>query len=151
VHNFIYAFSPDNKFISEEEFLERYPGNEYVDMVGMDNYGDFGRDGKYDLEAGYLKLKIVSDFAIKNGKLAAFTETGLESIPDTTWWTEKLLSTLKRSKLRLCYVLVWRNDVRSPTHFYAPFPGQVSQNDFLKFYNDPYTLFENDLKQIYKK
>jgi mannan endo-1,4-beta-mannosidase len=151
VHNFIYAFSPDNKFETEEKYMERYPGNEWVDMVGMDNYGDFGRNGKYDLEAGYNKLKIVSDFAIKSGKLAAFTETGLESVPDTTWWTEKLLTTLKRSNLRLSYVLVWRNDSRSPTHYYAPFPGQVSQNDFLKFYNDPYTLFENDLKKIYKK
>jgi mannan endo-1,4-beta-mannosidase len=151
VHNFIYAFSPDNKFTSEEEFLQRYPGNEYVDMVGIDNYCDFGRDGKYDLDAGFKKLKIISDFALRSGKLAAFTETGLESIPDTTWWTEKLLKTLQRSKLQLSYVLVWRNDIRSPTHFYAPFPGQVSENDFLKFYNDPYTLFENDLKKIYKK
>ena len=151
VHNFIYAFSPDNRFNSEEQFLERYPGNEWVDMVGMDNYGDFGRDGKYNLEAGYQKLKIVSDFAIKAGKLAAFTETGLESIPDTVWWTEKLLKTLQRGGLRLSYVLVWRNDSKSPTHYYAPFPGHVSENDFLKFYKHPYTLFETDLKKIYKK
>ncbi len=151
VHNFIYAFSPDNRFNTEEQFLERYPGNEFVDMVGMDNYGDFGRDGKYDLEAGYKKLKIVSDYAIKSNKLAAFTETGLESIPEADWWTGKLLATLQRSKLRLCYVLVWRNDSRSPTHYYAPFPGQVSASDFLKFYNDPYTLFENDLKKIYEQ
>ena len=52
VHNFIYAFSPDNIFTTEKQFLERYPGDEWVDMIGMDNYGDFGRDGKYDVEAG---------------------------------------------------------------------------------------------------
>jgi mannan endo-1,4-beta-mannosidase len=97
------------------------------------------------------KLKIVSDFAQKNGKLAAFTETGLESIPNPTWWTETLLKTMKTGKLRLCYVLVWRNDVKSPTHYFAPFPGQVSVPDFIKFYNDPYTLFEKDLKNIYKR
>ena len=61
-----------------------------------------------------------------------------------------LLKTLKRGDLKLSYVLVWRNDSRSPTHFYAPFPGQVSEKDFISFYNDPYTLFENDLKKIYK-
>lgn len=151
VHNFIYAFSPDNTFTTEEEYLERYPGNAYVDMVGMDNYGNFGRYGKYNLDSGYQKLKIVSDFAIKSNKLAAFTETGLESIPDTAWWTDKLLATLQRSKLRLCYVLVWRNDSKSPTHYYAPFPGQVSEQNFLQFCNNPYTLFEKDLKRIYKK
>ena len=150
VHNFLYAFSPDNKFASQYEFLERYPGNEWVDMVGMDNYGDFGRDGKYNLEAGVRKLEIVSEYAQKAGKLAAFTETGLESIPNPTWWTETLLKTLKARKLRLAYVLVWRNDTKSPTHFYAPFPGQISEADFVKFYHDPYTLFEKDLKEVYK-
>jgi len=151
VHNFIYAFSPDNKFLTEQKYLERYPGNDFVDLLGVDNYGDFGRDGRYDLDAGYKKLKIVSDVALKNGKLAAFTETGLESIPDSTWWTNSLLKTLIRSDLKLCYVLVWRNDAKSPTHFYAPFPGQKSEKDFIDFYNSPYTLFESDLKNIYKK
>ena len=151
VHNFIYAFSPDNRFFTEEQYLERYPGDKWVDMVGIDNYGDWGRDGKYDLDAGIKKLEIVSDYAEKAGKLAAFTETGLESIPNTTWWTETLLKSLKKEKLKLTYVLVWRNDTKSPTHFYAPFPGHVSEADFIKFYNDPYTLFENDLKNIYKK
>lgn len=123
VHNFIYAFSPDNKFNSEAEFLERYPGDEWVDMVGMDNYGDFGRDS-YDIETAARKLKIVSDYAVKAGKLAALTETGLESIPNTTWWTETLLKVMKTHQMRLSYVLVWRNDVRSSTHYYAPYPGQ---------------------------
>lgn len=149
VHNFIYAFSPDNKFNSEAEFLGRYPGDEWVDMVGMDNYGDMGRD-RYDLETASRKLKIVSDYAIKKGKLAAFTETGLESIPDTSWWTETLLKVMKKDKMQLSYVLVWRNDRRSPTHYYAPFPGQASVPNFMEFYDDPYTLFEKDLKAIYK-
>ncbi len=150
VHNFIYAFSPDNRFLTEATYLKRYPGDKWVDMLGVDNYGDFGRDGRYSLDTGYLKLKIVSDYAKKKGKLSAFTETGLESIPNTTWWTETLLKTLQRSNLKLSYVLVWRNDAQSPTHFYAPFPGQVSEKDFIKFYNSSYTLFENDLKNIYK-
>ena len=151
VHNFIYAFSPDNRFNSEEEYTERYPGDDWVDMLGVDNYGDFGRDGKYNLEAGIRKLKIVSELAIKHKKLAAFTETGLESIPNSTWWTEVLLKALRAEKINLSYVLVWRNDTKSPTHFYAPFPGQVSAPDFIKFYEDKYTLFENDLKNIYKQ
>ncbi len=152
VHNFIYAFSPDNKFKTEEKYLERYPGNEWVDMVGMDNYGDMGRN-RYALDTAAIKLKIVSDFARKNKKLAAFTETGLESIPNPTWWTETLLKVMKTYKMRLSYVLVWRNDQRSPTHYYAPFPGQVSIPDFQKFYKDKYTLFLDDLvsRNVYRK
>lgn len=148
VHNFLYAFSPDNRFLSEDEYLVRFPGNEWVDMVGMDDYGDMGRDG-YKPDVAAKKLKIVSDYAKKTGKLAAFTETGLESIPDTTWWNETLLKVMHNSPMELAYVLVWRNDVQSATHFYAPYPGHSSVPDFIRFYNDPYTLFENDVKGIY--
>lgn len=150
VHNFIYAFSPDCLFNSEEEFLQRYPGHEWVDMVGMDNYADMGRDGSYNLEAALRKLQIVSDFAKKNNKLAAFTETGLESIPNTRWWTDVLLRLMKTDGLQLSYVLVWRNDQHSPTHYYAPFPGHRSVPDFMRFYKDPFTLFEKDLPPMYK-
>ncbi|MEZ0482921.1 glycoside hydrolase family 26 protein [Fibrella aquatica] len=151
VHNFIYTFSPDCLFRTEAQYLDRYPGDEWVDMVGVDNYADFGRDGKYDVAAGIAKLKIVSDYAEKAGKLAAFTETGLESIPDTTWWTNTLLKALKAEKMKLAYVLVWRNDTRSQTHYYAPYPGQASVTDFMQFYQDPYTLFETDLRRVYRK
>jgi mannan endo-1,4-beta-mannosidase len=150
VHNFIYAFSPDNTFGTEDAYLQRYPGDAFVDMVGIDNYNDLGRYGKYNLDSAIIKLKIVSDYAMKAGKLAAFTETGLESIPNPAWWTEVLLKALQSKKMAFTYVLVWRNDATSATHFYAPFPGQSSVPDFLKFYNDPYTLFEKDLKNMYK-
>ena len=150
VHNFLYAFSPDNLFHTEQKFLERYPGDEWVDMVGMDNYGDMGRYNKYKIDSAILKLKIVSDYAKKAGKLAAFTETGLESIPNPVWWNDVLLKVMKTPGMQLSYVLVWRNDTNSPTHYYAPFPGHSSVPDFMKFYNDPYTLFEKDLPDMYK-
>lgn len=149
VHQFLYAFSPDNTFRTEAEFLERYPGDEWVDMVGMDNYGDMGRDG-YKIDSATMKLRIVSDYAKRAGKLAAFTETGLESIPNSRWWTDVLLKMMKSNGLQLSYVLVWRNDKTSPTHYYAPFPGHSSVPDFMKFYRDPFTLFEKDLPLMYK-
>lgn len=148
-HNLIFAFSPDCTFTTEAEFLERYPGDEWVDLVGFDDYADFGRD-RYDLVAGLKKLTIVSDIAKERAKVAAFTETGLESIPNPTWWTETLLKTLKSPGLELSYVLVWRNDRRSATHFYAPYPGHTSVPDFQRFHDDPFTLFERDLKSFYR-
>lgn len=152
VHNFIWAFSPDNKFDTEEKYLERYPGDEWVDMVGMDNYADMGRD-RYDIATATRKLKIVSDYAKKHKKLAAFTETGLEGIPNVTWWTDTLLKVMKADGLRLSYVLVWRNDSRSKTHYYAPHPAHPSVSNFKRFYEDKFTWFEEDLakKNVYKK
>ena len=150
VHNLIYAFSPDCLFTNRAEYLERYPGDAWVDLLGTDNYADMGRDSRYDLAAATHKLEIVSELAAEKGKLAAFTETGLESIPHPTWWTSVLLTTLKQKNVRVCYVLVWRNDRNSSTHYYAPFPGQASAADFIRFYEDPLTLFENDLQGVYR-
>ncbi len=149
IHQLIYAFSPDCKFTTEQEYLERYPGDKWVDLVGTDNYYDMGRDGRYDLPAAVQKLKIIGAYAKRSGKLVAFTETGLESIPDTSWWTGSLLRVIRESGVPMCYTLVWRNDATSATHFYAPYPGQASVPDFMRFFNDQFTYFNRDLPPMY--
>lgn len=47
---------------------------------------------------------------------------------------------MKPPKVRLAYVLVWRNDARNQTHYYAPHPGHPSVPDFMKLYADPNTV-----------
>ena len=37
VHNLLYAYNTD-KFYSKEEYLKRYPGDEWVDVIGFDIY-----------------------------------------------------------------------------------------------------------------
>lgn len=150
VHNFLYAFSTDCKFKTRDEYLIDYPGDKYVDVLGMDDYWDFRPDGANNPTLAGEKIKIVSDLAQEKGKLAAMTETGLESIPDSIWFTGKLLPVLRYKDAKLAYVMLWRNDNHMKNHFYGPFPGQISVPDFLKFYNDDYTLFEKDLKNLYK-
>ena len=150
VHNFIYAYSTDCKFKTSEEYLTDYPGDKYVDVLGMDDYWDFRPDGANNPTLAAEKVKMISDLAQAKGKLAAMTETGLESIPDSAWFTTKLLPVLRYKGAKLAYVMLWRNDMQMKQHFYAPFPGQISVPDFLKFYKDEYTLFEEDLKGIYK-
>jgi mannan endo-1,4-beta-mannosidase len=148
VHNFIYAYSPDCRFDSDKSYLSCYPGNNYVDLLGVDDYWDFNPKGNNNPELVANKLNIVSTLAKEKHKLAALTETGLESIPDSLWWTSTLLPTLKKSKAQLCYVLVWRNANDIPTHFYAPFPGQASVPDFIRFYKDSSTFFLSDFKNF---
>jgi mannan endo-1,4-beta-mannosidase len=56
----------------------------------------------------------------------------------------------------LSYVLVWRNAGYLPPlkkmHYYAPYKGQASENDFKKFYLTDKILFEKELglKNIYR-
>lgn len=127
LHNLIWSYSPGAGGLTYERMGERYPGNDMVDMVGTDAYHS---DDSYP-ERLASALKIVSDFAKANSKLFALTETGYEGIPQADWWTNVLYPVLNEYKP--VYVLTWRNACDMPHHFYAPFPGQVSADDFVKF------------------
>lgn len=147
VHNLLYAFSPDI-FLTESKYLERFPGAEYVDILGFDNYWDFHK--KSTLPRAIEQIRIVVNLADKMNKIAALTETGYNGIPDTTWWTNLLLTPIKNDSIakRISWILVWRN--YSKNHHFAPYPGHPSANNFIKFENDPFTLFESDLPNLYR-
>ena len=53
---------------------------------------------------------------------------------------------------RISYALVWRNAHNRPGHFYAPWPGHPSEQDFISFYGFHETLFQSELTvlSIYK-
>ena len=145
VHNFLYAWSPDKNFTSEAEFLERYPGDAFVDVVGTDNYGDIGASAQVLPAAA--KLKIVSDYGIKKNKVAALTETGLQNLTQPDWYTQTLLKILQYQKLELAYVLVWANSTRG---YWTPYRGHPAAKDFQRFKSDPYLIFGDRLTNMYK-
>ncbi|MCI1780009.1 MAG: beta-mannosidase, partial [Bacteroidales bacterium] len=62
------------------------------------------------------------------------------------WWTKTLLPVL--IKYPVTYVLTWRNAFNKKDHFFAPYPFQISANDFIEFYKNTRTVFCNDLKII---
>lgn len=150
VHNLIYAYSTD-VFDSEEQYLEHYPGDAYVDILGFDDYRDVRSDESVETLSNLLRM--VVRMADARGKVAAFTETGLEGIPDEDFWTNRLLRAIKADAdtRRIAYVLVWRNanEADNPGHFYAPYPGHPSADDFVAFYRDPFVLFGDELPDLY--
>jgi mannan endo-1,4-beta-mannosidase len=146
VHNFLYAWSPDKNFTTEPQFLERYPGDDYVDIVGSDNYGDLADAANVTIASA--KLKIVSDYGKSKNKVAAMTETGSTSnLAKSDWYTDKLLKVLKNQPVELSYTLVWAN---TKNNYYTPFKGHASEADFIKFKNDPYLIFSDKLPQMYQ-
>ena len=88
-------------------------------------------------------LQITTAVAQSHQKIAAVTEIGYESIPDATWWTGTLLPAVERYPLS--YLLVWRNAHDKENHYYAPYPGHPSAEDFVAFYKNPKTLFAGDV------
>ncbi len=100
---------------------------------------------------GFVKsLEMIVKLAEERNKIPVLTETGLDKLHIAGWWTEMLLAGINANEVtrRIAYVLVWRN--ASEDHFHAPFPGHFSEADFIKFYNDPLTVFEADLSNVYK-
>lgn len=71
----LYAFSPDIKFDSREDYLLRYPGDDYVDILGFDDYEDFKYDKKRTNEAR-KRIRIVGALANEKKKPCALTEVG---------------------------------------------------------------------------
>lgn len=145
VHNFLYAWSPDKNFTTEAGYLERYPGDEYVDLVGMDNYGDMQAGSSPTVAA--QKLKIVSDYAKAKNKLAAMTETGLMNLTQSNWYTQLLLKALQTEKVELSYVLVWAN---TKTAYWTPYKGHAAESDFKAFKNNAYIVFGDKMPGMYE-
>lgn len=147
IHHLLYSYSTD-QFDSEEQYMEFYPGDEYVDIIAFDDYHSI--KSKNDQEKLVFRLRTVVEIAESKNKIAAFSETGLEKVPIDNWFTDILLEGIKSDDVgsRIAYVMVWRN--AWPHHHYAPYPGHSSAPDFIKFRNDPFTIFEEDLPNMYK-
>ncbi len=124
--------------------MERYPGDEYVDVVGIDNYGDLGAGALPAVPSS--KFKIISDYAKTANKVAALTETGLQNVTQSDWFTKTLLRALQYQKVELAYVLVWAN--RSDV-FWTPYKGHAAEADFISFKSNPYLIFGDKLSNVY--
>jgi mannan endo-1,4-beta-mannosidase len=154
VHNFIWAFSPDgNQYTILNDYFQIYPGDEYVDIFGIDYY--FGSGTISDINKLRDRLKHISTQAKQRGKIGAVTETGDRlgwngpdnlSIPN--WYTRAIHGAIKGDpEISMAYMATWRN--AGPTHHFAPYPGHPAVPDFLNFYDDTTTIFLNDVIEMH--
>ena len=127
----VWSYSPDAGNPKGFDVEERYPGDDIVDMIGIDFY-QFTSPDMY-VERMKASLAYIGDFAKEHGKMIAVTEAGTEGVMNEKWWTEVIYEGIKDAPVS--YVLLWRNacDENMQHHFYAPFPGQESAEDFKEF------------------
>ena len=133
LNNILFAYNTDKVF-SIEEYLKGYPGDEYVDMLSIDWYGQGEEfNGLVD-----KALNFISKEAEEKGKLFALSECGNIS--------KDMVDILRNYKVS--YFLTWRN---------APIPANIPANEIRekrreewnsqlkKMYADPHTLFLNEI------
>jgi len=149
LHNLIYVFNPCD-FKTEDQYLERYPGDGFVDILSFDSY-QYGGAGKGESFAQDIaqSLSIQNKIAKRHRKLSAIAETGFVEIPDANWWTNVFAKAIQENKPS--YVLFWRNagyrEKEKDNHYYVPYPGQVSAPDFLEFIRNNKILLQKGLKK----
>jgi len=147
VHNLLYIYNTAD-FKTNNEFLERYPGDDIVDLISFDAYQyDDPLKSDWFVKNTNFQLGLIEEIATEKDKLFALSETGYETIPYANWWTETLLKAIGQHKIS--YVLVWRNhgynEFMKKMHYYAPYKGHASEADFVKFYQLDNTLFEKEV------
>ena len=146
----LYAWSPDKALA-----LEYYPGDEYVDIVGVDGYGEGNpRIHWFSVEDMVSLLEELTDFAAEHGKVAAFTETGYDTWGEIAyhkdqpdWWTRSVLDPILASEKarRIAWVLTWINsDWSGP---YAPCSDSTEESKaaFRSFHKNSVTLFQSEV------
>jgi len=157
VHNLLYAYSPGGGFAGDESaFLQAYPGDDFVDVLGIDSYDGTGGSQQW-LDSVVADLGLVARLADARGKIAALTEFGVSgalrangSNPDLHWFT-RLLAAIRADAdaRRIAYMMTWTNF--GADQFFVPVPGGTTGEDhelladFRAFHDDPATLFAGDL------
>ena len=156
VDNFIVAYSPNGPIKDDKEYLERYPGDEYIDILGLDYYHDKPHNGDGFFKKMTDSLDVIYVLANERKKIAALTETGYRSLDtengyfeglapcDNTVqdWFTSLLEALVNTDggAHIAYVLFWANF--SDTQFWVPFVTEDFRHemcdDFIKFAEDPH-------------
>ncbi len=145
VKNMLIAYSPDRMINTREEYLEWYPGDDVVDILGLDDYYDFTTER---LDLVVLRLSILADLAKEKNKISAFTETGSDRLAIDQWYTKNLLHVLNANEKtrQIAYVMVWRN--ADTSHFYVPYPSHCQAKDFINFVAENQIVLLDEYKQI---
>tara|TARA_R110002094_G_scaffold13626_5_gene24233 strand:- start:641 stop:1312 length:672 start_codon:yes stop_codon:yes gene_type:complete len=126
-----------------------YPGDTYVDVVGIDVYNPV----KSNLKSNLIEL---STFALDHGKVAILSETGRLDYVNTnpTFWTSNILAAIEEggSDIRIAWALAWFNAPwnSSQSDLYIPNSDSSTEvkTDFITFYTSPNTLFQQELNTL---
>lgn len=91
-------------------------------------------------------VKALAEVSKRVHKPVGVTETGLENDHNADYWTHDVLPALRNQPC--CMVVAWRND--NPRHAFGPYPSDSTAADFKLFYNDSWTVFEQDMPDMYR-
>lgn len=140
--NLVWSYSPgcqDN--LTAERLLDRYPGDDRVDMIGLDGYQWVPEEKDIFIARTKQNLQVLCEVAQAHGLVPAMTETGMKNMTQTDWWSTTLLPAVQ--DYPISYLLTWRN---YKGEWFGPSTSKPDAPSFVEFYNSDKTLFLNDIK-----
>lgn len=153
VHNFLYTYGVYFGHDQFDPIDTRYPGDEYVDVVGLDRLAD---DSEAAQQRFLAALSAVVDFAEVRRKVCGVTasmlykntdETGLTICSSPNWLELGLLEPLRRHPRgrRARFIVFWRNDGLIPARYQIPPPNSPHAECLRRIAADPNWRFADDL------
>lgn len=101
----LWAYCSDRFVNNEKEFMSRYPGDSYVDVIGFDDYA-IGKSDK-DWNAAVNRAKMVSRISKKRNMATALFETNNNKRKIPYYYTRHLNRMLKATGVNLSIVQIW--------------------------------------------
>jgi len=139
LNNILYIYNTD-KVYSPEDFMRGYPGDEYIDMLAIDWYG---QGPEFNVLVNNA-LDFGSKLAQEKSRLFALSECGNIS--------GDMIDLLR--KYKVSYFLTWRNAPLRASVASNPMMQQMMQqrreemsNQLKQMYADPHTLFLKDIQE----
>lgn len=148
--NIAFAYSPNGHFAGHDHpdsvYLEAYPGDEYVDIMGYDVYQSSSdiTDTEW-VRRTVRDLAMVNRLAKQHGKLSALCEFGLNNErviqprhnKNIHFFTPLIKAIQAHPEARqISYMMTWANwgiDEEGKFQAYTPYPGHEMAPDFYQF------------------
>lgn len=109
IHNIIWGYNLGNRFTSYDKMIERYPGDDYVDIIGCDEY-NMGYSQQWTKDS-YTRCRLITEESLKRNKVCGLFECGVagikekEDILNRDFYTTGLPQLLDQDGIKLSFVL----------------------------------------------
>ena len=135
----LFLWTPNSPFD-----LTRYPGDDYVDILGLDYY---------QISASNLQAQLgtLVDYVQSHNKVAVLSETGSTDNSDnaTLYWKNTLLPAILNDPAgkakKIAWVLTWINASWSIPYVPYSGTGASAKQSFIDFKNSPNVLFNDEM------
>lgn len=142
-HNILWEYQPyDPSKNYESAFVDRYPGNEYVDIVSA-SY--FAKEEDEYADGVLSECRVVANFSATNGKISGLSKTGLikgmKDATDSLWYYKEFGETLMNDDLchKISYAMTDSNT--SPKTYSVPLEDETTYKGFKKLIKSGLVLF----------